>query len=271
MVVVTGAMSTLLPKLASLLTNEYRLQKSLRGEIMFLKGELESMQAALERVSEVPAIDNQIMIWARDVRELSYDIEDSIDKFMVCIDTDPSAKLNGFRGFIDRSLSLLTRAKVRHQIATDIKAVKTLVKEVAERRHRYKVDNVIGQPTTTTIDPRLHGMYAESTKLVAIGSPSKELAEMLVAQEGTSKQQLKVISIVGVGGLGKTTLANVMYQQLRGQFDCGAFISVSLNPDLKRILCSILRQVSEQGYTNTETWEVVELINKIRQVLEDKR
>lgn len=271
MEVVTGAMSTLLPKLAALLTDAYKLQNSLRGEIMFLKAELESMQAALERVAAVPAADNQIRIWARDVRELSYDIEDSVDKFMVRIDTHPTAKPHGLRGFIDRSLRLLTQAKTRHQIATDIKAVKTLVKEVADRRNRYKIDNLIGQPTSTTIDPRLHGIYEESTKLVATGGPREELGKFLMKPEGTSKCQLKVISIVGVGGLGKTTLANVLYQQLRGQFECCAFVPVSLKPDLKRIMSSILRQVAEQGYVNIETWEAEELINKIRQVLENKR
>ena len=79
-----------------------------------------------------------------------------------------------------------------------------------------------------------------------------------------------MISIVGVGGLGKTTLANVMYQQLKEQFECIAFVPVSLNLDMKRILSSILRQVSEQSYTSIETWYVVEPINKIKEVLENK-
>ncbi|PAN42655.1 hypothetical protein PAHAL_8G164000 [Panicum hallii] len=270
MEIATGAMSSLLVKLAELLTDEYKLQTSLRGEIMFLKAELESMEAALERVSEAPVIENQVNIWANEVRELSYDIEDSIDKFMVRIDTHPSATPQGFKGFISRSLRLLTAARTQHQIAMEIGDMKTLVKEVAERRNRYKVDTVVIPPSlATNIDPRLHGIYEESAKLVAISGPREELAELLV-QEGTSKQ-LKVVSIVGVGGLGKTTLANVMYQQLKGQFECNAFVPVSLKPDMKRILGSVLRQVSEQSYMSIETWDVVELINKIRQVLENKR
>ncbi|KAL6653919.1 hypothetical protein ACP70R_007384 [Stipagrostis hirtigluma subsp. patula] len=271
MEIVTGAISALLPKLASLLTDEYKLQRCLRGEIMFLVTELESMQAALERVSEAPVNNNQVAIWASDVRELSYDIEDSIDQFMVHIDTHPSATPQGFKGFIDRSMRLLTKAKTRHQIATEIEDIKALVKEVAERRDRYKVDSDVIQPASTTyIDPRLHGIYEESAKLVAISDPREELAELLMVQEGTSKQ-LKVISIVGIGGLGKTTLANVMYQQLKGHFECSAFVPVSLKPDMKRMLSSTLRQVSNQSYSNIETWDSVELINKIREVLQDKR
>ena len=88
--IATGAMSTLLPKLADLIKDEYKLQKSVRGEIMFLKTELESMEATLLKVSEAPIDqppDIQVKLWAREVRELSYDVEDRIDAFMVYIES----------------------------------------------------------------------------------------------------------------------------------------------------------------------------------------
>ncbi|VAH41050.1 unnamed protein product [Triticum turgidum subsp. durum] len=277
MEVMAGAvLSALLHKLDAVLTDEYNLQRSLRGEIMFLRAELESMQEALERVSSSSTpqpVDMQVRIWVGQVRELSYDVEDSIDRFMVRVDLHHP----GFSGFIGRCLSLLTTARVRHRIAADIRGIKGRVKEVADRRDRYKVDDdvfAVRRPAgTTTVDPRLHGMYEDSTRLVAVGGPRAELCRLLVEQESSTAMdgQLKVVSIVGVGGLGKTTLANVVYQQIRGQFDCDAFVMVSLKPDLRRVLGSLLRQVSKQSYSEVEAWDVVEIIDKIRQVLRDKR
>ncbi|XP_040384477.1 disease resistance protein RGA5-like [Oryza brachyantha] len=272
MEIVTGTIHTLLPKLDTLLTSEYKLQRGLDGNIKSLKAELVSMDAALTRASEAQMSDDMVQIWAREMRDLSYDIEDIIDKFMVRVKAHPSLQLPGIIGFFVSCLGSLTRAKTRRQIAGDIEHIKKLITEVAERRQRYKFDDIVDQPMAQAIDPRLLGMFEESTKLVAISGPTKELCGLLMEHEGTSKRQLRVVSIVGVGGLGKTTLATVTYQQLRHQFSCSAFVSVSLRPDLKKILGSLLRQVSEQeGYPNNETWEVDELINKIRGVLANKR
>ena len=71
MEVVTGALPSLLPKLADLFIGEYNLQKEVKWGIKFLQTELETMKAALEDISETPAdkLNKVDRIWARDVRE----------------------------------------------------------------------------------------------------------------------------------------------------------------------------------------------------------
>nr|CAB3455859.1 unnamed protein product [Digitaria exilis] len=77
-------MNTLLPKLADLAVGEYKLQKGVMGEIKELEQEMRCITAALHKVSEVPVdqLDEQVKIWAADVRQLSYDIEDVVDTFI---------------------------------------------------------------------------------------------------------------------------------------------------------------------------------------------
>ena len=153
MEVVSSVMGSLLSKLGDLLKEEYNLQKSVRGEVMFLKAEFERMQAALLMVSEAP-MDQQpsilIKLWARDVRELSYDIEDRVDIFMVSIDRAPK-ELHGLRGFIDRSMDLLTKAKIHHKLGTEIKDLQRSIKEVSERHDRYMFTQVATKPADVTV------------------------------------------------------------------------------------------------------------------------
>ncbi|KAG2632722.1 hypothetical protein PVAP13_2NG104800 [Panicum virgatum] len=272
--IATGAMNTLLPKLGELVVGEYNLQKGVKGEIKELEKELTSMTAALRKVSEVPPdkLDVQVKIWASDVRELSYDIEDAVDTFMLQgIGHEPTMAFS-IKGFIDRTINLFKKAVTNHQIHNVIKDIMHQVKMVNERRKRYKVDEVSNRPIVETIDPRLEGMYRKATELVGIGRPKNELVEWLMNEASSSLQQPKIISIVGFGGLGKTTLANALLQDLKAKFDCHFFVSVSFSPDIKKIFKNILAQLDENKYGHIdESWEIKLLIDKIIEFLKNGR
>jgi hypothetical protein len=268
------ALNSALSKLRELLISEFKLQKGVRGEIMFLEAEMEGIQAVLNKVSNLPAhqIDDIIKIWVRDLRELSYDMEDSINKFKVRIDAPTtSTKPHIFKGFIDRVVGLFTRAKNRHHISDDIGDIKRRIREVNERKDRYRLDGIVAKPDLITVDPRLPGIYEEVTKLVGIDGRTKELTDLLGPWDDGVQQPLKVVSVVGMGGLGKTTTARLVHERLRGQFECQAFVSVSLRPNMMQIFASILRQVSKNKCTNAGEQKPEELIDNIRGLLENRR
>lgn len=241
---------------------------------MFLMAELERMQAAILEISESDEPNKLVKLWVRDVRELSYDIEDTIDSFMVHFD-----KHRSFRGFIDRSLNLLTKFKIRHKIGANIRDIKSHIKEVSELRDRYKVDGVtvarpVGHQTVDSL--RLQSaLYKNVSELVGTKKKTDDLVSRLMEMHDDveSKRNLKVVSIVGFGGLGKTTLASVVYHKLKLEFDCGAFVSISLHPNMVGVFKNMLRQLDEKTYLNIngETWEEVQLIDELRKFLQNKR
>jgi len=276
-----GAMGSLLRKLGELLTAEYKLLKEAKGQIMFLKAELESMYVFLKKISDSEEPDEQDKCWAKEVRELSYDIEDSISEFMLRVERD-SSKPHGFKGFITRSTKLLATMNTRHEIAKEFEGLKIRVKEASERRTRYKTffetdtryktDDTVPKQNNTTIDPRLLALHAETTSLVGVKGPRDQLIQLMDG-EGVPSHQLKVFSIVGFGGLGKTTLANEIYHKLKEKFQSRAFVSVSQKQNIRKILRRIL---SQAGFvppkdTNIEMWEESEFITALHNFLLDKR
>ena len=123
----------------------------------------------------------------------------------------------------------MIQPKIRHKIATDIRDIKSRVQEMSKRRDRYKISGQVAKPVL--VDPRLLARYEKTTELVGISEARDELIKMLMVEGSqVSKKQEKIVSIVGFGGLGKTTLANVVYENLRAQFDCSAFVPVSQAP-----------------------------------------
>jgi disease resistance protein RPM1 len=128
---VTGAMGNLAPKLLQLLQAEYKLQKGVRKKIQFLSDELETINA----VAAMPPdqLDEQVKIWAGQVREASYDMEDILDTFLVRVEGCPKESA------VKRMSKLFTRAKVRHNIESAIEDIKNQLQLVAERRTRYRL------------------------------------------------------------------------------------------------------------------------------------
>jgi hypothetical protein len=78
-----GAMGSLLGKLGNLLTDKYKLLKEAKREIRSLQAELENMQAFLKDLSVMKNLTEQAKCWMNEVRELSYDIDDSVDEFIL--------------------------------------------------------------------------------------------------------------------------------------------------------------------------------------------
>lgn len=95
-------------------------------------------------------------------------------------------------------------------------------------------------------------------------SPNK----LLMGEGGGLSGQLEVVSIVGFGGLGKTTLANQVYSKIKNEFQCSAFVSVSRTPDMSKILKDILFGVQFPGKEIED--DVQKLINILRAQLTNK-
>uniref|UniRef100_A0A453M9W3 Disease resistance RPP13-like protein 3 n=1 Tax=Aegilops tauschii subsp. strangulata TaxID=200361 RepID=A0A453M9W3_AEGTS len=270
----TGALDAVLEKLATLLVNEYKLHKGVRGEIKFLIDELTAMHAFLLKMSEEEDPDVQDKVWMTMVRELSYDIEDSIDDFVQGGEggvDDKDAKPDGFIKKIKHILGKLGKRKAHHRMFEDLKKQ---VIEAGERNERYKTRQVFSNTKNATVDPRALAIFEDASKLVGMDEPKAEITEMLTKEDGvasTQLQQVKMVSIVGSGGMGKTTLANQVYQDLKGKFECRAFVSVSRNPDMTNILRTILSEVSCQDYAHTEAGSIQQLISKISGYLAEKR
>ncbi|XBI42982.1 hypothetical protein VPH35_107811 [Triticum aestivum] len=268
----TGALGTLLPKLGELLLDEYNLHKDLRKGIKDLRDELLVIQAVLLKVSDVPLdqLDQLVKIWANDVRELSYAIQDSLDSFMVRVEGVEPTKPHTFFGFIKKTYKKVTKLKIRREIANDIKDVKIQVREVKERYDRYK--DVIGNTNARTeVDPRVLTMYTKISDLVGIEKSMDELTEMLSKGDDLSGQKLKVVSVVGFGGLGKTTLAKAVHDKLKKNFDCGGFVPVGQSPDTKKVLRDILLELDRELYKASATMDEWQLINQLQKFLVRKR
>lgn len=267
----TGAMNSLLAKLAALLEEDYQMHKGMKREIAFLKDELSSMNALLERLADTEAaLDPQTKEWRSQVREMSYDIEDCIDEYTRQLRHGRPQRPggNGIMGFFHGYVQKVKDLVGRHEIAEQIQELKARIVEAGHRRKRYKLDSAVNCKSNhvVPIDRRLPALFAELDALVGIDRPRDEIIKLL----DDGEQRMKVVSIVGSGGLGKTTLANQVYQKIGEQFDCKAFVSLSQHPDMEMIFQTILYQVNDE-VGRIRSGDKEQVISELRDFLKNKR
>lgn len=257
-----GAMNPLIGKLATLMGDEYKKLTSVRKQASFLKDELSTMKALLEKLELMDELDPLAKNWRDHVREMSYDMENCIDDFMRDLG-DADAKT----GFIKKTAKRLKMLRKRHRIADRMEELKVLALQANERRMRYKIDDRINSTThVIPVDPRLSAIYKEVAGLVGIDGPKKELISRLK----NTQEKLKVVAVVGFGGLGKTTLAKQVYDEIGEQFSCKAFVSVSQRPDMTSLLGGLQLKLGVKE-SSSHTNEVQDIIARLREHLTHKR
>lgn len=278
MELVSGPLERVIVKLGQLLKEEYNLQTGMRKKITSLSSDLESMRVALRKVADVPPqdLDEEVKLWASKVRELAYDAEDVLDCFLIRVEGREARDSNRFKSAWEKISKPFSKIKDRHQIDSMIKIINEQAKELAERRERYKVGKIVAKPaSSSTVDPRLAAMYTEVTKLVGIEESSGELVSMLSLQgaDKPTNKIMKMVSVFGAGGLGKTTLAKAVFDKFKVDFECGAFVSVGRNPDLKKVFRDILLELDKDKYMNSviTIFDEKQLSDEIRKYLGTNR
>ena len=148
-----------------------------------------------------------------------------------------------------------------------IQELKARVLEAGHRRKRYKIDAAVTSTRVVPVDRRLPALYADLRGLVGVNGPREEIVRLL--EDG--EERMKVVSVVGAGGLGKTTLANQVYRSIGDRFDCKSFVSLSQNPDMGMIFRTMLSQLKKDECELTGSGDKEQLINELRDFLQDKR
>ena len=203
-------------------------------------------------------------------------MEDILDTFLVRVDGGkPAGDAANVKRLMKNmgKLCSLSKAKARHEIAGAIDALSKQLEDIAKLRGRYTADDIVPKPAATKgLDPRLSALYTKVSQLIGIDEPRDKLINMLSTVDNS--KEMKIVSVVGFGGLGKTTLVKAVYEKLTVDIRYKAFVPVGRNPDLNKVLRDILVELDKERYTmgvNLTVFDERQLVNELREFLKDKR
>ncbi|KAM3188668.1 hypothetical protein ACQJBY_020316 [Aegilops geniculata] len=245
-----------LVKLASLLSEKHKLTKRLKDDIHSIHTELKMILSEMDEHLGDPRPSGPRVVSMEEMRDLAHDIEDCIDRFLPCAACEAEAAAS----FLRRLKKALSSDGSR--FATEIRELKKRVKDAHERRANYGLNGGGSSAGAGVAAPP-----ATETHPVGIDKPKQELVDLLL---GSTPGNLSVISIVGFGGSGKTTLTRAVYDcpAVALEFPARAWAKGSDHtdaPGLVNFICSELPTANNHSNDVLPTTKCLIVIDDINQ------
>ncbi|KAL5542348.1 hypothetical protein UlMin_010058 [Ulmus minor] len=266
-----SAVTFLVEKLSSLLEKEATLLEGVRNEVAAARDELERIKAFLRAADASEDEDEEIKVWVKQVREVAYDAEDILDEFLYRFGAHQRP---GFFGYLIKMARTIKTLKARRRIASELASIKTRVTSISDGHQRY------GQMLSRLEQGSSSSGSAGNNTLYELRSDARLLEEAQLVGMEQRKQKLKdylfdevsslgVVAVVGMGGLGKTTLANQVYNdsEVNKHFQHHIWITVSQSFKLEELLKKIIQQLFDsikqsqpQGAQSNDSHELKKII-----------
>ncbi|XP_030949503.1 putative disease resistance protein RGA3 [Quercus lobata] len=259
-------------KLGSLAYQEISLTWSIESDLKKLQDTMSTVQAVLLDAEEKQATNHQLSVWLERLKVVFHDAMDVLDEFE-CEDLRRQVvKKYGSTGsgsgsgrkvccFFSSSNSLAFRNKMGHRV----KGIRKRLDLIANDRDQFHLEMRLDD---NRIVHRETHSFVRDRDVIGRADDKQKIIDLLMLPN--DNDNISVISVVGIGGLGKTTLAQWVYNDVRvaNSFDPRIWVCVSENFDVLKLAKELLKLA---GGEISESMSLNEVQARLRRILNEKR
>ncbi|XP_060675309.1 putative disease resistance protein At1g50180 [Ziziphus jujuba] len=246
-----SAVSQTVQRITDLLIYEAASLSSVREDVEVLQNDLKSLQGLIKAADSKQEHDQHLQELVRQVKDVASEADDVIDTYILKVD---SSCIKAFHNKRIRPQINSVRARIQNIINTAM-PIYGFVSAVREGTS----SNVGLQRLLRRSSPNVDD---GDNDVVSLKSSTSALTEELTKEE----DRLCIVSVVGMGGLGKTTLAKKVFKCVKQKFDCSAWVFISQQYVLRDVLIDIFLQIGSPNENMK-----FERINSARDILEQKK
>nr|GMC83023.1 disease resistance protein RPM1-like [Ipomoea batatas] len=239
-----AAVTFVLGQLSTLSREEYSLLGGIRDDAQDVENAFHRLTAVLRVADETEEINPEVKEWVKIVRELVYDTEDVLDEFQFRFGGDRTN--GGLRNRIKNKYTSFKNLRARRRLALELQRIKARVNKIYQEQPRLLTtsDHTIHNHNKWVYDSRRDALLLKDSDLVGIDNPKLSLVNRLLAVD----KGLRVHSVVGMGGLGKTTLVKKVFDDARvvNHFQRRVWLTVSETFNVDELLKDAIRQLTKQ-------------------------
>ncbi|KAH0685039.1 hypothetical protein KY289_022791 [Solanum tuberosum] len=238
-------------KLGDFLIQQVSLRTSLRDEVRWLRNELLFIQSFLRDAELKQSGDLRVQQWVFEINSIANDAVAILETY-----TFEAGK----RASCLKACACICRKEKKfYNVAEEIQSLKQRIMDISRKRETYGITNInynTGEgPSNQVTTLRRTTSYVDDQDYIFVGL--QDVVQKLLAQLLKAEPRRIVLSIYGMGGLGKTTLARNLYNSpdILNSFPTRAWICVSQEYNTMDLLRNIIKSI--QGRTK-ETLDLLE-------------
>ncbi|KAL6012222.1 hypothetical protein ACLOJK_002700 [Asimina triloba] len=242
-----AAVNILFQNLNTFLIQEASLLGGARSNFEDIKKELDSMRSFLRDADRRKDDNEGLRTWVGQVRDATYNVEDIIDEFTYRTNVVQRGEFTSYILQVIRLPEIIFR---RHQLATRLQDLKCQIATISGRKDQYQLSRIEdGSPLYTATEKWQHrdgtALFMHSSQIVGLAKKINELVKWLKWDD----PRRAIIAVVGMGGLGKTTLVAQTYKNgiVKKHFDCSVWVSVSQSYSVEELLQSIIKDLFQEN------------------------
>ncbi|XP_052882059.1 putative disease resistance protein RGA3 isoform X1 [Gossypium arboreum] len=254
-------------KLISITAERIGLALGFKKELKRLGDSLQMIKAFFQDAEERQTKDEAVKVWLQRLKDVAYEADDVLDEFAYEILRRKVEIRNQIRrkvrDFCSPSNPFVFRINMANKIKDILKTLDDLNKLAAD----------FGlQKRATDPDPE-YGRREEETSSVLTGlniigrkNDVSKVVDLLVNPK--DEQIVSVVPIVGMAGLGKTTLAKLVYNDsnVATHFDVKFWVCVSDHFEVKRILKEMLEHFTDDQISIPQNMNA--MVKKLKEKIE---
>nr|KYP70549.1 Disease resistance protein RGA2 [Cajanus cajan] len=272
---------SLIAKLASRAFEEASQVLGVYDHLKEFKETLSLVKAVLLDADQKQEHNHELQEWLRQIKRVFYDAEDLLDEFECETLRKQVVKAHGTtKDKVAHFFSNSNPLVIRYRMAQQIKDVSKRLDKVAADRHKFDLQIIHVDRRVVHRREMTHSHVTDSD-VIGREHEKGEIIQLLMEQNpNDDHKSLSVIPIVGMGGLGKTTLAKFVFNDKRIDecFPLKMWVCVSDDFDIKQLIIKIINSSNDLAPANApplqqnlNTLDLEQLQNQLRNKLAGQR